>query len=76
MLYWCQGKYVATEPLFLEGLEKRKAVLGESHPDNTLESMNFLALLYYSQGKYDLAEPLYLESLRKRTESSPGRQPP
>ena len=40
------------EPMNKDCLKKRKAVLGDTHPD-TLNSINNLARLY------DLAEPLY-----------------
>jgi hypothetical protein len=51
----------------MEGLERRRATLGSSHPD-TLNSINNLAVLYddIQQGRYDEAEPLYLEVLEKR----------
>jgi len=64
-LYKHQGMYDKAEPLYVECLEKRKAVLGDSHP-STLSSLNNLAGLYDSQGKYDKAEPLYVECLEKR----------
>ena len=57
MLYKSQGKYDQAEPLYVECLALRKAVLGTSHPD-TLNSMNGLAGLYESQGKYDEAEKI------------------
>ena len=52
-------------PCIMDCLKKRKAVLGDTHPD-TLYSMNNLAVLYESKFKYDLAEPLYKDCLEKR----------
>jgi len=49
-LYYKQGKYDKAEPLYVECLEKRKAVLGDTHPD-TLSSINNLAALYKNHGK-------------------------
>ncbi len=43
-------------------MQKRKVVLGESHPD-TLMSMNNLASLYNSQGEHGKALPLYEQCL-------------
>ena len=57
--------------MYLDCLDKRKIVLGDTHPD-TLTSLNNLAILYYkaglngAQGRYEKAEPLYLECLDKR----------
>ena len=49
--------------MYLEGLEKRRATLGNSDPD-TLNSINNLEVLYDNQqGRYDEAEQLYLEGL-------------
>ena len=63
-LYENQGKYDLAEPLSVDCLKQRKAILGESHPD-TLGSVNNLAGLYKKQGKYDLAEPLYVDCLKQ-----------
>jgi len=64
LLYQGQGNYQTSQPLLEEALEKRKATLGDVHP-NTLTSMNNLASLYQDQGKYNAAEPLYVECLEK-----------
>ena len=57
LLYENQGKYDEAEPVYVECLALRKAILGTSHPD-TLNSMNNLAGLYESQGKYDQARKI------------------
>jgi hypothetical protein len=51
--------------LLVELLEKRRATLGDSHPD-TLRALEKLANLYTKQGKYDLSEPLLVEGLEKQ----------
>ena len=51
-LYDSQGKYDLAEPLFVQCLEKSRAVLGDSHP-NTLASVNNLNGIYRAQGKHD-----------------------
>jgi tetratricopeptide (TPR) repeat protein len=56
-LYHSQGRYDEAEPLYVECLELRKAILGASHP-YTLASMNNLVNLYISQGKHDQAEKI------------------
>jgi tetratricopeptide (TPR) repeat protein len=56
-LYYSQGKYDEAEPLYVECLALRKAILGTSHR-NTLISMNNLAGLYRRQGKYDQAKEI------------------
>jgi tetratricopeptide (TPR) repeat protein len=48
-----------------EEMRKRKALLGDSHPD-TLRSLSNLAALYNNQGKYDQAEPMYVECVERR----------
>ena len=64
-LYESQGRYSEAEPLYRLALEKRRAVLGEKHPD-TLSSVNNLAGLYRAQGRYSEAEPLYRLALEKQ----------
>jgi tetratricopeptide (TPR) repeat protein len=52
-------------PLYLETLDKMKALLGPKHPD-TLMSMANLALGYATSGQLDKAIPLYIEVLAAR----------
>jgi hypothetical protein len=49
----------------MECLEKRRVVLGESHP-NTLQSLKMLAKSYLHHGKYDQFEPLFLKFIEKK----------
>ena len=38
-------RYDEAEPLYLDGLERRRATLGNSHPDTLMRSFNNLAVL-------------------------------
>ncbi len=62
LLYKSQGKYEATEPLYLDALEMTKELLGDHHPD-VAQSLNNLAILRYYQNRYDEAESLLLQAL-------------
>ena len=63
-----QGRYEEAEPFVREGLEVRRKVLGNSHPD-TAGSWYRLADLLYSKGDYKGAESACREALEiyKRT---------
>jgi len=61
LLYYQQGRYGDAEPLYLQVLELRKRLLGDSHPD-VAQSLNNLALLYDSQGRYTESESLLLHA--------------
>jgi tetratricopeptide (TPR) repeat protein len=62
---YAQGQYQQAKPLYQQGLEIRKQVLGTLHPDYA-KSLNNLAGLYYYQGRYELAEPLMKQALEIR----------
>ncbi len=64
-LYYDQGRYGQAEPIYLQALQLRRSLLGETHPD-VATSLNNLAGLYDSQGRYEEAEPLYLQALQLR----------
>ena len=53
------------ELCFLEGLNRRKRLLGEEHPW-VATTLNNLANLYYSQERYAEAEPLFQQALEMR----------
>ncbi|QDT42654.1 photosystem I assembly protein Ycf3 [Gimesia alba] len=59
------GEYAEAEPLYLQAIEIRRAVLGETHPDFAT-TLNNLAGLYKSQGRYEDAEPLFLQAIEIR----------
>jgi tetratricopeptide (TPR) repeat protein len=59
-LYHQQGSYSKAESLFEECIEKRKALLGDSH-DDTLLSMYNLAKVYSAASKHDKADALYTD---------------
>jgi tetratricopeptide (TPR) repeat protein len=61
-LYYFQGRYGETEPLFKRALAIYEKALGPEHPQ-VAESLNNLAVLYYGQGRYGEAEPLYKRAL-------------
>jgi len=58
-----RARYNEAEPLYEQGLQIRRKVLGEEHP-NTATSLNNLAGLYESQGRYAEAEPLLRQAVR------------
>ena len=59
------GKLDLALPLFEETLKRRKAKLGDDHPD-TLTSMEGLSSAYFVARKLDLALPLLEETLKRR----------
>jgi tetratricopeptide (TPR) repeat protein len=61
--YHAAGRPTLAIPLLEDAFKLRKAKLGPYH-DDTLISMNFLAICYRSIGKLDLALPLYLETVK------------
>ena len=63
----------SAEPLYVETLEARRAVLGNRHPD-TLTSLNNLAQLYMSAGTRDRLEQA--EPLLKEVSATPPEPPP
>ncbi len=58
--YTSLGAYEAAEAQLPAAVDRRRALLGEAHPD-TLESKSALATLYSNQGRQDDAEALKLE---------------
>jgi hypothetical protein len=64
--------FMQTRGTTMEYLEKRRVVLGESHP-NTLQSLKMLAKSYLRHGKYDQFEPLFLEFIEKKGFSRSGK---
>jgi tetratricopeptide (TPR) repeat protein len=65
-------RYDEAEPVLLEVLALRKAVLPPEHPD-IATSLNDLGELYYRQGDADKAEPLFTQMMDIRRKSlSPG----
>ncbi len=54
-LYRIQGRYLFAKPLYLEVLNMRQNLLGETHPD-VAESLNNLAAFLVTQGHYQEAE--------------------
>ncbi len=63
-LFYNQGEFGKSLPLFEECLTMTKAVLGDNHPD-TLTSMNNLAGLYKNLGEFGKSLQLYEECLRR-----------
>ena len=61
-LYQDQGKYEATESLYVEALAMRQQLLGKTHPDVARSQWN-LGVLYQQRGSYYLAEVLYIQAL-------------
>ncbi|KAJ7440748.1 hypothetical protein FB451DRAFT_1377465 [Mycena latifolia] len=66
-VYLFSGKPEKAEELEVVGLEKRRNILGEDHP-NTLQAMYWLAWAYEHMAKWDKAEELGRIVLRKRSE--------
>ena len=64
LLYWKQGRYDEAESLYLETVEIRRRVLGESHPD-TLWSVYNLGCVAALRGDREQA----LDWLRKAVDS-------
>jgi len=59
------GKYKKAERMHQQALELRQKVLGQEHQD-TLTSMNDLALVLWYQGKYEEAEQMHRQALELR----------
>ena len=55
VVYMKQGDYDRAESLFLEALEDRRLILGDTHP-HTQESLNNLITLYEAWNKPEKAE--------------------
>eukprot|EP00736_Rhodelphis_marinus_P006813 Rmarinus@m.20934 len=64
LVYANQGQFTKAEPLFLQSLEQNRRDLGESH-EETLRSMQRLAVTYEKLNKNDMAESLYATRLQK-----------
>jgi len=62
LVYYAQGRYTETEPLYKRALGIQEKVLGPEHPD-VATSLNNLAELYQVQGRYAKAEPLHKRAL-------------
>ncbi len=58
-----QGKYGQAEPMFKNGLEIRRRLFEDDHPD-TASSYIWLAANFNAQGKYALAQPPYEKAAR------------
>ena len=69
-----QGKLDEAEPLCIEAVEGRRAVLGLNHADTIMSESN-IAMLKQRQGKLQEAEVLYLRVLTSR-EASLGADHP
>lgn len=65
VLYTNTGDYNKAELLYLQAIEVRKKMLGETHPDYAV-SLSNLATLYAFMRNYDEAEKLMLKSLQIR----------
>jgi tetratricopeptide (TPR) repeat protein len=63
-VYMRQGKFAQAEQLLAKGLESRRRVPGEDHPDSLLSPMNNLAFMYAAQGKLAQAEQLWVEAIQ------------
>ena len=61
-MYLNWGKYAEAEPLFKQGLEIAKRVLGPEHP-RTMSATDNVAQLYRRQGRYAEAESLFSQAL-------------
>jgi len=61
-LYYAQGRYKESEPLYVQSLLIREQQLGQNHLDVAI-SLTGLATLYQWQGRYTEAEPLFTRSL-------------
>ncbi|SLM38231.1 tpr domain-containing partial [Lasallia pustulata] len=60
--YHKQGRSKEGEDIYVEGLEIRKEVLGEKHPD-TIQSMADLAATYHQHGRSKEDEEISVEVL-------------
>jgi CHAT domain-containing protein len=60
-LYQEIGQYKKAEKYYLEAEKIDKEILGENHPDYTI-NLNNLALLYQEMGLFEKAEKYYLET--------------
>jgi tetratricopeptide (TPR) repeat protein len=60
-----QGRYVESETLYTDVLERTRNVRGKDH-SHTLSALNHLAGLYMTQERYSDAEALYAECLELR----------
>ncbi len=74
VIYRHRGEYAAAESLYLQGLEVRRAQLGDMNED-VAHSLNHLGRLYYNMGEYERAKPYALESLAIRRTVSGERAP-
>ncbi len=61
-LYRMLGYFSQAKPLYIEALNLRKELLGDSHPD-IAQALNNLAAFYVAQGLYSQAEQLFLKVL-------------
>ncbi|WP_338762153.1 CHAT domain-containing tetratricopeptide repeat protein [Bernardetia sp. ABR2-2B] len=61
VLYYYQGNYKKTEPLWLEAKDLQEKILGNKNFEYARITGN-LASVYVSQGLYQKAEPLYIET--------------
>src|SRR5690606_32474508 len=63
-----QGRYDEAEPLYLDALAARRALLEPGHPHIAV-NLNQLANLYREQHEFAKAEPLYREAIAICSES-------
>lgn len=73
-VYAKQERYEDAEDLYMKGLEIRKEVLGEEHPD-TGESYNNLATVYVDIGEYEKAKKMFYKC-KKICETNLGENHP
>ena len=73
-LYKSQGRYEEAEPLYLQALQLRRSLLGESHPDVASSRWN-LAALYANQDRLAEAEPLLVQAVELYQQVLGNRHP-
>ncbi len=73
-LHYFYGRWTDAEPLFRQAAERRRAELGDVHPE-VAESLSNLAAVLDARGESAAAEPLHREVLALRTRLYGDRHP-